>query len=69
MFKSWLRGYELTLDLFLKYKSVVLIAMIGTLIGTVWLYILFQRAFSRLKIPASSTPRRKVRQTYLQGNV
>jgi len=40
-----LRGYELTLDLFLKYKSVVLIAMIGTLIGTVWLYMLFQRAF------------------------
>src|SRR5258705_402690 len=45
MFKSWLRGYELTLDVFLKYKSLVLIAMIGTLIGTVWLYIIIPKGF------------------------
>jgi hydrophobic/amphiphilic exporter-1 (mainly G- bacteria), HAE1 family len=45
MFKSWLRGYELTLDVFLKYKSLVLIAMVGTLIGTVWLYIVIPKGF------------------------
>jgi HAE1 family hydrophobic/amphiphilic exporter-1 len=45
MFKSWLRGYEVTLDVFLKYKSLVLIAMIGTLIGTVWLYIIIPKGF------------------------
>ncbi len=45
MFKSWLRGYELSLDVFLKYKSLVLIAMVGTLIGTVWLYIVIPKGF------------------------
>jgi hydrophobic/amphiphilic exporter-1 (mainly G- bacteria), HAE1 family len=45
MFKSWLRGYELTLDVFLKYKSLVLIAMVGTLVGTVWLYIVIPKGF------------------------
>jgi len=45
MFKSWLRGYELTLDVFLKYKSLVVIAMVGTLIGTVWLYIVIPKGF------------------------
>ena len=45
MFKSWLRGYELTLDVFLKYKSLVLIAMVGTLIGTVWLYLVIPKGF------------------------
>jgi hydrophobic/amphiphilic exporter-1 (mainly G- bacteria), HAE1 family len=45
MFKSWLRGYELTLDVFLKYKSLVLLAMIGTLVGTVWLYIIIPKGF------------------------
>src|SRR5712675_1766956 len=44
-FKSWLRGYELTLDVFLKYKSLVLIAMVGTLIGTVWLYLVIPKGF------------------------
>jgi HAE1 family hydrophobic/amphiphilic exporter-1 len=45
MFKSWLRGYEVSLDLFLKYKSLVIIAMIGTMIGTVWLYITIPKGF------------------------
>ena len=45
MFKSWLRGYQLTLDVFLKYKSVVLLAMIGTLVGTVWFYIIIPKGF------------------------
>src|SRR5215831_17461939 len=45
MFKAWLRGYELTLDLFLKYKSLVIMAMIATLVGTVWLYIAIPKGF------------------------
>jgi hydrophobic/amphiphilic exporter-1 (mainly G- bacteria), HAE1 family len=45
MFKSWLRGYEVTLDVFLKYKFFILLAMIGTLVGTVWLYIVIPKGF------------------------
>jgi HAE1 family hydrophobic/amphiphilic exporter-1 len=45
MFKAWLRGYEVTLDLFLKYKFFVLLAMVGTLVGTVWLYIVIPKGF------------------------
>jgi HAE1 family hydrophobic/amphiphilic exporter-1 len=45
MFKSWLRFYEVTLDVFLKYKSIVMMAMVGTLIGTVWLYIIIPKGF------------------------
>ncbi len=45
MFKAWLRGYEVTLDLFLKYKFFVLLAMVGTLVGTVWLYIIIPKGF------------------------
>ena len=45
MFRSWLRGYEITLDLVLKYKPVVLIVMLGTLVGTVWLYIAIPKGF------------------------
>src|SRR6202045_1209922 len=45
MFKAWLRGYEVTLDLCLKYRSVVMLMMAGTLIGTVWLYIVIPKGF------------------------
>ena len=45
MFRSWLRGYEVTLDLFLKYKSVVIVAMLATLVGTVWLYMIIPKGF------------------------
>jgi HAE1 family hydrophobic/amphiphilic exporter-1 len=45
MFKSWLRGYEITLDLVLKYRFIVILVMIGTLIGTVWLYIVIPKGF------------------------
>ncbi len=45
MFRSWLRGYEITLDLVLKYKPIVLIVMLGTLVGTVWLYIAIPKGF------------------------
>jgi HAE1 family hydrophobic/amphiphilic exporter-1 len=39
MFKRLLRSYEATLDVVLKYRFATLLVMIGTLIGTVWLYI------------------------------
>jgi HAE1 family hydrophobic/amphiphilic exporter-1 len=45
MFKSWLRAYEATLDVFLKYKFFMLLVMIGTLIGTAWLYITIPKGF------------------------
>jgi HAE1 family hydrophobic/amphiphilic exporter-1 len=51
MFNSWLRGYEVTLDLFLRYKFVVLLGMIATLVGTVWLYIAIPKGF----FPAEDT--------------
>jgi hydrophobic/amphiphilic exporter-1 (mainly G- bacteria), HAE1 family len=45
MFKSGLRGYEITLDLVLKYRAIVIMVMIGTLVGTVWLYIVIPKGF------------------------
>jgi hydrophobic/amphiphilic exporter-1 (mainly G- bacteria), HAE1 family len=45
MFKTWLRGYEVTLDVCLKYRFVVLLVMLGTLVGTVWLYIVIPKGF------------------------
>jgi HAE1 family hydrophobic/amphiphilic exporter-1 len=45
MFNSWLRAYEVTLDLVLKYRFIVLLVMIGTLVGTVWLYIAIPKGF------------------------
>ena len=45
MFKSGLRGYEITLDLVLKYRAIVIMVMIGTLFGTVWLYVVIPKGF------------------------
>jgi len=45
MFKMWLRGYEVTLDVVLKYRFATLMVMIGTLVGTVWLYIIIPKGF------------------------
>jgi len=45
IFKAWLRGYEVTLDVCLKYRFVVLLMMVGTLAGTVWLYIVIPKGF------------------------
>jgi HAE1 family hydrophobic/amphiphilic exporter-1 len=45
MFKAWLRGYEVTLDVVLKYRFAMLLVMIGTLVGTVWLYIAIPKGF------------------------
>ena len=45
MFKTWLRAYEVTLDLVLKYRFATLMVMIATLVGTVWLYIVVPKGF------------------------
>jgi hydrophobic/amphiphilic exporter-1 (mainly G- bacteria), HAE1 family len=45
MFQSWLKGYEWSLDKVLAYKSIMLMVTIGTIIGTVWLYIVIPKGF------------------------
>ena len=45
MFNSWLRGYEWTLDKVLKYKFVMLLVTLGTMAGTVYLYIVIPKGF------------------------
>ena len=45
MFRSWLRAYEWSLDRVIKFKAVMLLITIGTLFGTVWLYIQIPKGF------------------------
>jgi HAE1 family hydrophobic/amphiphilic exporter-1 len=45
MFNAWLRGYERTLDLVLKYKSIMLAVTFATMGGTVWLYLAIPKGF------------------------
>src|SRR4030088_337594 len=45
MFNSWLKGYEVTLDLALKYRFVMIVTTIITMIGTVYLYIAIPKGF------------------------
>jgi multidrug efflux pump subunit AcrB len=45
MFKAWLRAYEVRLDVCLKHRFGVLLMMLGTLAGTVWLYIVIPKGF------------------------
>src|SRR5712672_1545288 len=45
MFKAWLRGYEVTLDIVLKYRFTMVLVMIGRLVVTVWLYIAIPKGF------------------------
>ena len=45
MFQGMLRAYERTLDLCLKFKSVVLMVTLATIAGTVWLYIIVPKGF------------------------
>ena len=45
MFQLWLRGYEASLDFVLKYRFATVLVMIGTLVGTVWLYIVIPKGF------------------------
>ena len=45
MFNSWLRGYEKTLDIVLRYKFVTLMITLATMAGTVYLYIVIPKGF------------------------
>ena len=45
MFRSWLRAYEWSLDKVIKFKAAMLLITIGTLFGTVWLYIVIPKGF------------------------
>jgi HAE1 family hydrophobic/amphiphilic exporter-1 len=45
MFNAWLRGYEWTLDKVLKYKFITLMVTLGTMAGTVYLYIIIPKGF------------------------
>src|SRR5205085_11974158 len=44
-FDLWLKSYEWALDRVLAYKSTMLVAVVATIIGTVWLYIAIPRGF------------------------
>lgn len=45
MFNGWLRAYEWSLDRVIKYKAVMLVVTLATLLGTVWLYIIIPKGF------------------------
>jgi HAE1 family hydrophobic/amphiphilic exporter-1 len=44
-FKACLRAYEVTLDLALKYKFVMIVTTVVTMIGTVYLYVAIPKGF------------------------
>src|SRR3981189_801803 len=45
MFKSWLRGYEWSLDRVLRYKFVTLLVTFATLGFSIWLYMIVPNGF------------------------
>jgi len=45
MFAAWLRGYAYTLDLAIKYRPVMLVVTMATMIGSVALYIVIPKGF------------------------
>src|SRR5262245_3705370 len=45
MFNGWLKAYQWTLDLVLKYRAIMLVITLATLAGTVWLYIIIPKGF------------------------
>ncbi|MBX9845305.1 MAG: efflux RND transporter permease subunit [Xanthobacteraceae bacterium] len=45
MFQGWLKGYEWSLDKVIRYKFVTLLITLGTIVGTVWLYIVIPKGF------------------------
>jgi HAE1 family hydrophobic/amphiphilic exporter-1 len=45
MFNSWLRGYEKSLDVVLRYKFVTLMVTLATMAGTVYLYVIIPKGF------------------------
>jgi hydrophobic/amphiphilic exporter-1 (mainly G- bacteria), HAE1 family len=51
LFNSWLRAYEWSLDLVLKYKAITLAVTFATLAATVYLYVAIPKGF----FPAEDT--------------
>ncbi len=45
MFTGWLKAYEWTLDKVIAYKALMLAITFGTIIATVWLYIVIPKGF------------------------
>ncbi len=45
MFRGWLKAYEWSLDKVIAYKAVMLAITFGTIIATVWLYIVIPKGF------------------------
>jgi HAE1 family hydrophobic/amphiphilic exporter-1 len=45
MFKSWLQAYEWSLDRVIRFKAITLALTFGTLVATVWLYIIIPKGF------------------------
>src|SRR5881227_3789208 len=45
MFQGWLRAYEWSLDKVIQYKPITLMITFGTLVATVWLYIVIPKGF------------------------
>jgi HAE1 family hydrophobic/amphiphilic exporter-1 len=45
MFRSWLRAYEWSLDLVLRWRLVTLALTIATVLGTVYLYVVVPKGF------------------------
>jgi HAE1 family hydrophobic/amphiphilic exporter-1 len=45
LFEKLLRGYEITLDLVLKYKSIMAVATFATMVGTAYLYYVIPKGF------------------------
>ncbi len=45
MFKGWLQAYEWSLDRVIRYKAITLAVTFGTLIATVWLYVVIPKGF------------------------
>jgi HAE1 family hydrophobic/amphiphilic exporter-1 len=55
MFKSWLRGYEWSLDRVLRYKFVTLLVTFATLGFSIWLYIIIPKATEDTGFISAST--------------
>jgi len=45
VFQGWLKSYEWALDKVLAYKFAMLMVTLGTLVGTVWLYLAIPKDF------------------------
>ncbi len=45
MFEGWRRSYQWSLDWVLRYKSIMLLVTIATMVGTVWLYVIVPKGF------------------------